>query len=98
MSLTYAQHGVDIMKTYKFTITLGNVEHISSELVDKIYEAGASDGLISQTGSVVKIDFDRRANSYAEAIQEAVYQIEYIVLSDGSEIEVVFISGDLVQH
>ena len=42
------------------------------------------------------IDFDRGANSYTEAIQEAIFQIEYIVLSDGTEIEVLNITGELI--
>ena len=82
------------MKTYKFTIILGGVTHITGELVEKLYEAGCNDGLISQTKQLVMIDFDRYANSYVEAIQEAIYQIEYIVLNDGSELAVV----DVIKH
>ena len=77
------------MKQYKFTIKLGGVSYITSELIDKLYEAGCNDGLINQKNGGVYLDFDRRATSYGAAIQEAIYQIEYIVLNDGSEIEVL---------
>lgn len=85
------------MKTHKFTITLGGVTYITSELVDKLYEAGCNDGLISQTKEVVTVMFDREAISFEQALQDVINQIEYIVLNDGSEVcitNVVYVGSE----
>ena len=44
--------------------------------IDTLYEAGCSDGLISTSEGITRIDFCREAPSLAEAIRSAVTDVE----------------------
>ena len=76
------------MKYFKFIVTLGGIEYVTSELVDKLFEQGCSDALLSQTDGEITLDYDREAESLGNAIITIIDQLENIILVDGSEIEV----------
>ncbi|HEY2414581.1 MAG TPA: hypothetical protein VGI40_20205 [Pirellulaceae bacterium] len=56
---------------HEFTIVLAQPEE-SEDDADRLYEAGCSDGSISTSGGVTRIDFHRVANSLEDAIRSAV--------------------------
>lgn len=69
------------MKTYNFTIMLETTAPFTDEMVDSIYtkcekEFENSDAFISSCGDIIEIMFCRGANSYQEAFDLAVKDVE----------------------
>ncbi|HEX7376396.1 MAG TPA: hypothetical protein VF278_04755 [Pirellulales bacterium] len=60
---------------YSFTVILDGLVDITQDLEDRLYEAGCDDALLSCTNGVVYLEFDREAESLAEAIGSAVRDI-----------------------
>ena len=58
------------MREYEFTLVLAAPEQSEGD-AQRLYEAGCSDGSISTSGSVTRIDFSRRASGLEEAIRSA---------------------------
>ncbi len=58
------------MSEYEFTLVLAAPEE-SEEDASRLHEAGCSDGSISTSGGVTRIDFHRKASSLEEAILAA---------------------------
>lgn len=80
------------MKYFKFTVLLGGVEYVTSELCDKLFKEGASDALLSQIGNKITLDYHREADSLGNAIITVIDELENVILTDGTEIEVQNIS------
>jgi len=63
------------MKQHDFTVILASPEE-SEDDADRLYEAGCSDGSISTSDGVTKIDFHRRASSLEDAIRSAIGNVQ----------------------
>ena len=62
------------MKEHEFTLILTTPEE-TEEDANKLYESGCSDGSISTSDGVTRIDFHRRSNSLEEAIRSATADV-----------------------
>lgn len=83
-------NGATVMQKYEFTLVL-NERDDSLDDVDALYEAGCTDGLISTSGGVTRIDFGREASSLEEAIRSAIADVEK------TRFRVVCIESDAVE-
>jgi hypothetical protein len=63
-----------MLQKHDFALILARPEE-SEEDVDRLYEAGCSDGSISTCGGVTRIDFHREAESLEAAIRSAVADV-----------------------
>ena len=63
------------MKEHEFTIILSTPEQ-SEEDANSLYEAGCTDGSISTSAGVTRIDFHRKAPSLEDAIRSAIAHVE----------------------
>jgi hypothetical protein len=72
MSITRSEAPVS---TFYFTVILQGLDDISEELTNRLFEAGCDDTLLRCCDGVVYLDFDRDAESLAEAIGSAVRDI-----------------------
>lgn len=63
------------LSTFQFTVILQCLSDISEELTDRLFEAGCDDTLLRCCDGVVYLDFDRDANSLADAVGSAVRDI-----------------------
>jgi hypothetical protein len=63
------------VSTFHFTMVLENLDDISEELTNRLFEAGCDDALLRCCDGVVYLDFDRDAGSLAEAIGSAVRDV-----------------------
>lgn len=70
-------------ENYHFVIVLSDVDTISSELEDSLFEAGCDDALIACRNSIVYLVFDRIASSFADAISSAILNIRSSKLKIG---------------
>jgi hypothetical protein len=81
------------MKEHEFTLILAMPEE-SEEDAGALYAAGCSDGSISTSGGVTRIDFHRKAESLEAAIRSAIENVQ----STGFQVAHVVIEPDsLVQ-
>ena len=64
------------MKKHEFTITLAGVSSITDELEDSLFEAGCDDSTISGGGGVVRLDFNRKAKTFEQAVESAKADIK----------------------
>ncbi len=64
------------MKTYEFTIILGDADTMSEELASRLYEAGCSDGSPFSADGIAAVEFDREAASLEDAIKSAITDVE----------------------
>ena len=62
------------MREYEFTLVLAVAEQSEGD-AERLYEAGCSDGSISTSGGVTRIDFHREASSLEEAIRSATADV-----------------------
>ena len=62
------------MKEHEFTLILTTPEK-TEEDANKLYESGCSDGSISTSDGVTRIDFHRRSASLEEAIRSATADV-----------------------
>ena len=60
---------------WRFTLFLRDVEVMTVELSDRLFEAGCDDGSPSSSGGVSKIGFDRESATLEEAIRSAVSDV-----------------------
>ncbi len=72
MSLTGSKAAVS---TFHFTVILEGLDDISEELANRLFEAGCDDTLLRCCAGTVYLEFDRDAESLAEAIGSAVRDI-----------------------
>lgn len=59
---------------HEFTLILARPEE-SEDDAERLFEAGCSDGSISTSGGVTRIDFHRAAQTLEEAIRSAVADV-----------------------
>jgi hypothetical protein len=59
------------MKTHSFTLLIENVDEITIEMANKLYEAGCDDGSLHSRDGHVYVDFDRKAPTLHDAIKSA---------------------------
>lgn len=60
------------MENFSFTLIILNETEATDELTEKVYiKAGCNDCLLSSSESVVKVAFDREANTFEEAVRSA---------------------------
>lgn len=63
------------MKEHEFTLVLATPER-SEEDANRLYEAGCTDGSISTSGGVTRVDFHRQAPTLKEAIRSAITNVQ----------------------
>jgi hypothetical protein len=63
------------MKEHEFTLVLSAPEESEGD-ANRLYEAGCSDGSISTSGGVTRIDFHRQASTLEEAIRSAIANVQ----------------------
>jgi hypothetical protein len=65
------------LKVYSFTLVFADeIDDLTDELIDAVWEAGCDDSHISLRDRVLRIAFDREAPSYWAALLSAVADIE----------------------
>ena len=73
---------------WRFTLFLRDLEEITVELSDRLFEAGCDDGSPSSSRGVSKIAFDRESATLDDAIRTAVSDVRRAGLDvDHVEIE-----------
>jgi hypothetical protein len=61
---------------YEFTIILANLEEMTTELANALFEAGCDDGHPWSGDGVVAITFDRQADCLLSAIRSAIADVQ----------------------
>lgn len=61
---------------YQFSLILTNVDDKTPNLEDSLYQAGCDDALINFRSGTVYLDFDREATSFAQAVIQAIQDVE----------------------
>lgn len=69
------------MKSYEFTLILGDVNEHTPNLEDNIFNAGCDDALINFRNGTVYLDFNRKTPSLKEAVISAIQAIEAMPLN-----------------
>lgn len=67
------------MSTHEFTLIVEGPDLQDELLVDVLFEAGLDDATIGRLGSIQYLDFDREAESLADAVFSATNQLESTV-------------------
>ena len=78
------------MTNHTFTLILSGCTDLSSEIEDKLFEAGCDDALLGVRDGVLFLDFDREAESLREAVLSAIEDVERA----GIDAEVVRVEPD----
>ncbi len=63
------------MKEHEFTVVLAETEQ-SEDDANRLFEAGCSDGSISTSNGITRIDFHRQAESLEAAIRSAIGNVQ----------------------
>jgi hypothetical protein len=63
-------------RTFKFTLHVLNVSELTDDIATALYEAGCDDALAGMSNGVVFLDFDREADSFEEAVQSAIADVQ----------------------
>ena len=63
---------------YEFTLILSGVDELPDELPNQLFEAGCKDCTPTSSGGVVRIHFDREAESLEQAIKSAIQQVSSV--------------------
>lgn len=63
------------MKTYRFTIYFRNVDYMSEDMAEALYEAGCDDCTPGSHGGQSYADFSRQANSLEVAVASAAANV-----------------------
>ena len=63
-------------KTFSFDVILANHDRITEEMVETIFAAGCDDSTPASSEGVVRIGFDREADTREEAVSSAVEQLK----------------------
>ena len=62
--------------TYSFTLHVAGIDTRADNYEDALYNAGCNDALIAVVNDSLYLDFDRDAETYAEAVKSATHDIE----------------------
>lgn len=85
------------MKTYEFTLNIGNISILSNEdLLDvstALYAGACEDAFVSSIDEAMYIEFEREAESLETAIIQAIKDVES---TKGYNLVVTSVEGDLV--
>ena len=81
------------MKEHEFTVILDRPEE-SEDDANRLFEAGCSDGSISTSGGVTRIDFHRQAAGLEEAIRSAIGNVQ----AAGFQVAHVLIEPESLVH
>lgn len=63
------------MNTYQITIFLKEIDELTDDAADRLFEAGCDDGSPGQFEGECFVDFDREADSLEEAIRSATHNV-----------------------
>ena len=63
------------MPTFDFQLVLSDVEVVTEEIADALFDAGCDDGTPFSSQGVAAIGFAREANSLEEAIRSAIADV-----------------------
>ena len=66
------------MPTYKFSLLLSGIKSFDDRLVDKLFEAGCEDALLSSCDEAIYLDFTRESLSISTALTSAIRQAESV--------------------
>jgi hypothetical protein len=64
------------MTTYHFTVMLADIDEITEELAEALFEAGCDDGSPWSSAGVASIGFDREAESFEQAVRSAIADVQ----------------------
>ena len=64
------------MTTYHFTVVLADLREISDDLAEALFEAGCDDGSPSSSEGIAAVGFDRRAESFEQAVRSAIADVQ----------------------
>ncbi len=64
-----------VKKQYQFTLVLSEVNEVTSDLEDALYEAGCDDMLINSRNGVIYLDVDRGGANFEEAVLSAIHHV-----------------------
>ncbi|WMO21391.1 hypothetical protein [Vibrio alginolyticus] len=85
------------MSIYEFTLNVGNINITDDQdLLDvscKLYEGACADAAVMSVDEMLYIEFEREAESFAQAVTQAIKDVESV---DGYNLQVISIEGDLV--
>ena len=62
--------------TYSFTLIISRPDVDEETAADRLYASGCGDGLFSVSNGKYSVDFDREADSLAEAVETATRDVE----------------------
>jgi hypothetical protein len=65
-----------IVATYRFTVILAGLDGISDDLAETLFEAGCDDGSPWSSQGVAAIGFDRKAESFEQAVRSAIADVQ----------------------
>lgn len=77
------------MPSHHFTLVVEGANLQDEAVIDRLFEAGCDDALVSSTNGVQYVDFDREAASFDAAVLSAVADVERV-----SGVRVVRLAGD----
>lgn len=63
---------------YDFTLETRGRDVLDDEVVEALYEAGCDDALIGRFLGVERLDFDREAGSFCEAVRSAIENVQSV--------------------
>lgn len=66
-------------QTYEFSLLVVGADVQSDDALNALAEAGCDDATVGSSGGVQHLDFDREADSYAEAVASAIHDVESAV-------------------
>lgn len=64
------------MTTWEFTVVLADVDEMTEELANALYEAGCDDATVGSSCGIATVDFSRESASLEEAIRSAIAAIQ----------------------
>jgi hypothetical protein len=61
--------------SFDFQLVLGDVDSMSEDIADALYDAGCDDGTAFSSAGVAAVGFSREAQSLEEAIRSAITDV-----------------------
>ncbi|MGH7200329.1 MAG: hypothetical protein ACREJB_06965 [Planctomycetaceae bacterium] len=79
---------------YRFRVILADLEEVSEDAAEALYEAGCDDGLCGSSEGIADVMFDREAKSLDEAVRTAVRDVR----KAGFQVARIEIDRDDLEH
>jgi hypothetical protein len=73
---------------FEFRVSIRGIKKITDELEDALWEAGATDAIITVTKGIVSLTYNRQCTSMGRALAIAEKEIESVTLRDGTRLSV----------